>query len=740
MKIATRERWHRRSGARPRWLALIMALAVGLTAVLTAPPAGAVGQDPWVSVPEPGYYRFTVPAAAAAAQAGATPVMVAAEGNFGPGRTWAQLNLSLSNGNWTGTIGPLDPGLYYFQYEATIAGEEKLVAFRNPAAPQDVTAKPTWSTFFVPGPAADWLADIDGGGRLDTLAYEGADGRTERSALVWTPPGYDEDRARPYPVLYLLADVGQSSREWAELGRAGQILDNLAADDELASMVVVMADAGPGDGRDEVLDALVPAARDALNVSDDPAGQAIAGVGRGATQALNLLITDPGEFTKVGSLSGGLAARVSKRDAVRINRATDLIRLYVGNTTDPAYNRTAALIETFDRAHVDYEFDGVNPEAGGTWDTWQESLRDFASRLFRKVRDHGMSDGHRPLRGPHTLPEPGTTPTPWIDRHDVVTFETGTEYADAKNVTVWANFAPGGSWLRVPMTKSGDRWRTTIGPLDPGFYYYKFIVDRVDKKDTSNPVRMTTEVNWSAFMIEGDEAPARYLSDAPKKKGGKLSTLTYQSTVVGAERKAYVWTPPGYDPNRKKPYPVLFLQHGGGQSYTDWVEVGRAKQILDHHSIDGTITPMVVVMGNGNVGAGSNFPNELLNNIIPAAEAAYNISSDPSQRALAGLSMGGGHTATTLKAHPGKFAYIGIFSAGFGSVEGIDVAAINRGTKLLQMYVGDITDFVYPGAMNSMRQMDEAGIEYEFDGITIGPHGWDAWQKNLIDFLPRLFK
>ena len=120
-------------------------------------------------------------------------------------------------------------------------------------------------------------------------------------------------------------------------------------------------------------------------------------------------------------------------------------------------------------------------------------------------------------------------------------------------------------------------------------------------------------------------------------------------------------------------------------------------------------------------------------------EATYHISTDPSERAMAGLSAGGARTAGMLKANPGAFAYIGLFSAGFGSTAGIDVTAINEGTELLRMDIGDITDFVDPSAMTSMAQMEAAGIEFEFDGITIGPHGWDPWQKNLIDFAPRLF-
>jgi enterochelin esterase-like enzyme len=152
---------------------------------------------------------------------------------------------------------------------------------------------------------------------------------------------------------------------------------------------------------------------------------------------------------------------------------------------------------------------------------------------------------------------------------------------------------------------------------------------------------------------------------------------------------------------------------------------------------------MVVVMGNGNV---PDFPKELLENLAPAARAEYHIAHDPARQALAGLSMGGFQTYDVLKLHPGEFAYIGTFSAAIGrpgsgvDPTGYDATAINNGTKLLRVYVGNVTDFVYPFTMSTMAAMDRLGIRYEFAGITEGPHGWDAWQKNLIDFAPRLFR
>jgi hypothetical protein len=93
-----------------------------------------------------------------------------------------------------------------------------------------------------------------------------------------------------------------------------------------------------------------------------------------------------------------------------------------------------------------------------------------------------------------------------------------------------------------------------------------------------------------------------------------------------------------------------------------------------------------------------------------------------------------------LKSHPGEFAYIGTFSAGFGATTGVDVAAINAGTRLLRIYTGDVTDFVYPSVLATLTTLDTLGIRYEFAGVTVGPHGWDTWLKNLIDFAPRLFK
>ncbi len=718
--------------------AVATATALGVGSLLAAAPASAAdGTDAWVSEPGPQVHRFTVPDAAAQAAAGTAPVAVAVEGNLGQNQSWVQLNAGRSGANWATTIGPLDPGLYYYQYVATVGGTEQQVRFGNPDAEHPVTSKPAWNTFFVPGAEVAWMADVAAGGQLQTITYDSTVADAERSATVWTPPSYDPDRDDAYPVLYLLQGSGQSAQEWAELGRAKQILDNLAVEGDLEPMVVVMGDGNSADIRAEVLDNILPATRDAFHVSSDPSDQAIAGIGRGGSQALNLLLTDTGEFSHVGSLSGSLVSSVSAAKAAQINAATDLIRLYVGNTTDPSYNQNVSLTDKLTAAGVEFEFDGVNPDSGGTWESWQENLRDFAGRLFQDDTDPAPSDGHLTLNGPHSLPAPGTTPTPWVDENGIITFETGTAFAGAKNVTIWGNWGAGGSWPRIPMEKVGDRWRATVGPLEGGSYYYKFVVDRVDHKDANNPTSVNSEPNWSTFYAPGSGVRAEFTAPVAEESRGTVSTLAYTSTAGQQERSAYVWTPPGYDAERAEEYPVFYLQHGGGQTWSDWVQVGAAAEILDNHYLKGNIVPMVVVMANGN---GVTYPTELFQRIVPAAEAAYNITSDPEQRAIAGLSMGSGHALSTLYAHPGEFAYVGAFSAFSAPPANADVEAINAGTKLLRVYTGDFQDFTYQNTLSLIAALESRGIAHEFAPVIPGPHGWDVWQRSLIDFLPRLFK
>jgi enterochelin esterase-like enzyme len=731
----------RRTAALRRWTALAVAGALAIAGLSAASAPAAAEETPWLTIQKvPGqgvFARWTVPNAAVEAATGGPVSQVVARGSFGPSDNWAQVNLSRSGSNWTDLVGPLEPGLYHYQLTA-----DDTKHFADTTNPNTNEIQPTWRWFYVPGSDGFFLNDVpDGtGGALRDMPYQStAQGQT-RTAVVYTPPGYDADRRKPYPVFYLQHGGGQSYRDWTELGRAKQIFDSLVLDGEMVPAVVVMGNGNGVNFTNELLQRIVPASRSQLNVSRSPAKMALAGLSMGGSQSMTVLKTNPGVFRYVGTFGFGFGSTAGV-DADAINDGTTLLRLYSGNKTDLAYNSVVSSIPALDAAGIDHEFDGINPEYGHNWNHWQESLQDFSRRIFREPRDiddHGMSPGHLPATGTFTPPPAGTTPTPYLTDDGFVTFEAPTEYNTAQTVTVWGNFGTSKRWVRMEMSRTAaGRWRATVGQLEPGFYYYRLHVDRVQKKDTSNPTSVTTEPTWSTFFVPGDSA--RLLADAPAGEGGDLRVMDYPSSATGSPtRSAWVWTPPGYDAERAEPYPVLYLQHGGGQSWTDWVEMGRARQILDNLRRDGSTVPMVVVMANGN---GVSFTDELTQRIVPTSREQFNVSSAPEEMALAGLSMGGGQTVSALKAQPGTFGYVGVFAAGFGGpVDASTVQAINDGTILLRFYSGNITDTTYNSVVNGLATMKSIGVEHEFNGYTEHGHNWDAWQLNLIDFAPRLFQ
>ncbi|GAA2033740.1 alpha/beta hydrolase [Pseudokineococcus marinus] len=712
-----------------------VAVAAGAAMVLggvvaTAAPASAA--TPWLVVDESGFATFTVPVGEVEESVGRDVSQIVAEGNFGPSSNWAEFGLTLRGDTATGVVGPLEPGAYYYQVTA-----DDQYTVKDPTNPTSVASEPEWSTFVVAGEGAELLVDAPEGarGEVRELTYRSSVAGEDRAALAWTPPDYDAERAEPYPVLYLQHGGGQGYRDWVEVGRAGQILDNLYAAGDIAPMVVVMGDGNVRSFPDELLRNITRAAERQLNISSDPAQRALAGLSMGGGQAFEVLRSDPGAFSHVGTFGAG---RFDLEDlpVEEINAGTDLLRLYVGNQTDIAYNDVHTALEALDAAGVEHQFDGAKPDAGHNWDAWQEDLVDFSQRLFQDGRYPGLSPGHELIEEPFTPTAPEDGSTPWISEDGFVTFETTTDFADAEHVTVWANWGPSNLWLRVELSKAGDRWRGTVGPLEPGWYHYRLIVDMQSVKDTRNPTSVTSEPTWSQFLVPG--GAARVLTPVPEDERGTVQPMTYDSGVAGEERTALVWTPPGFDADRAEPWPVLYLQHGGGQSYTDWPEMGHAAEILDNHLRDGNLEPMVVVMGNGNVG---DFTTELLENIAPAAEEQFGVSDDPQRRALAGLSRGGFQTLEVLRQRPGTFGYIGAFSAGLsGDGSDLDVEAVNEGTTLLRLYNGNVTDFTYGSVRSTLELFDRLGVEHEFDGYYEGPHGWDTWQHALVDFAPRLFR
>jgi enterochelin esterase family protein len=316
----------------------------------------------------------------------------------------------------------------------------------------------------------------------------------------------------------------------------------------------------------------------------------------------------------------------------------------------------------------------------------------------------------------------------------------------AKEVSVWGDWGPA-----VPLARADDGvWSVTLGPLAPELYQYGFIVDGLRITDPGNP-HTKPQRSPSTSILEVPGQPA-LLSEFQPVPHGTLHHHAYQSRPLGRVRPLVVYTPPGYDQQASGRFPVLYLFHGSGDSEATWGVVGRAHYILDNLIHAGRAKPMVIVMPDGHAvppgpAGGQNleqFERDLLEEVIPFAEAHYRIRNTPDGRAIVGLSMGGGQSLTIGLNHTELFAWVGGFSSAVRDPAVslapalADPAATNGKLKLLWFACGK-DDRLVDGARVLDTLLKEKSIRHEYQE-TAGGHSWPVWRKYLPQFVSLLFQ
>ena len=649
-----------------------------------------------------------------------------------------------------------------------------------------------------------YLKDVPHGD-VQIHTYASIENEHLKQCYIYTPPCYTAKKK--YPVVYVQHGVGEDETGWIWNGKLNFIMDNLLAEGKCKEMIVVMCCGYsfkdgentvfyPGDFGRELVESVIPYVESRFSVKKGRENRAMAGLSLGSAQATQIVSRFQELFAHLGVFSG---IRDDVMDRVLEQQAT-----FPMETVFAGCGIGEAGLEKAQKEYTDkFAALGVNAvqrsyEGYHEWHVWRECFRDFASMIFQITTDMQDTDkaeaGNRkpgftestepaytytePVISEKTLDrqtfaqhicmfdptykglifdfdEKGRPNGRYYDEHpgvEVLDVKTGTarfmfKAADAKTleIDIWG-------MKKYPMEKEADSdwWSVTVTGIEKGFHYYSCFVNGVDTVDANAPVGYGgfRAINF-VEMPEEDFAEYR-LRQVPH---GTVHLNYYPSKETGRTKLCYVYTPAGYDAEGEKRYPVLYLQHGGGEDEIGWIWQGKLCNIADNLIAEGKMQEMIIVM---NAGYGfpengqwhhsmSAFLQELPNSCVPFIDEAYRTIADKEHRAMAGLSMGGMQTQKIVMEHPELFAWAGIFSGGLTiKDQEDDYSHIMLNPEEFQkryryMFVGVGTEEgSYKSTVENEKQVLAAGVPIDtFEGY--GYHDWTFWRHCLNAFLRKLF-
>ncbi len=323
----------------------------------------------------------------------------------------------------------------------------------------------------------------------------------------------------------------------------------------------------------------------------------------------------------------------------------------------------------------------------------------------------------------------------------------------ASEVTLSMDYMPAGT--RETMTKDAEGvWSVTIGPLDPTVYIYTFTVDGVTMADPVNP-NIKLRARTSASMVEVPADPPA-IWDARDVPHGTVQINWQKSSVINGEtRWIWVYTPPGYEKEAKRKYPVLYLFHGSNDTAGGWTLAGHANYILDNLLAEKKAVPMIIVMPfghavpfgarGGQVNNTDLYEQYLLKDVMPLVESKYRVMPGRANRAIAGLSMGGGQTISIGFKHLDLFSAIGVFSGAIMTSfekEFPQVLANPKDTnaKLKVLFIAcGKQDSLFERSQKLSELFTAHQIKHTFRPSE-GAHVFKVWRLYLSEFAPLLFR
>ncbi|SDF03268.1 Enterochelin esterase [Pricia antarctica] len=339
---------------------------------------------------------------------------------------------------------------------------------------------------------------------------------------------------------------------------------------------------------------------------------------------------------------------------------------------------------------------------------------------------------------PSSLNQPGKE-FPQVNSQGYARFKIEAPAADSVRVSLGLGGRGG-----TKLTKADDgTWMgTTEGPMDEGFHYYHVNVDGGIFNDPG-ALNFYGSVRWeSGIEIPAHDQEFYALKDVPH---GHVQQILFPSKSTDTSRRAFVYTPPGYEQNQAEKYPVLYLQHGWGEDETAWTNQGHANLIMDNLIAEGKSKPFIIVMTYGmtneiKFGGLRNFDitpfqTVMVDELIPYVDKNFRTLADASHRAMGGLSMGGMETKQITLNKPDTFSYYALLSGGTYAPDDIkdksdvNLIFISCGSKENPERVNEATEALKKAGLNAVSYISE-GTAHEFQ----------TWRRSLHQLAPLLFK
>ena len=610
-------------------------------------------------------------------------------------------------------------------------------------------------------------------GKLEMIEYESKTVGTTRKMNVYTPPGYSKDKK--YPVLYLLHGIGGDETEWQRFATPDMLFDNLIADGKAVPMIVVLPN-GRAQKNDraegnvfesapafavfekDLLNDVIPAIEARYSVQADREHRALAGLSMGGGQSLNFGLGHLDTFAWIGGFSSAPNTKQPEElipDPAKAKEQLKLLWLSCGNK-DGLINisqRTQRHLKKHDIPHV-WNVDSHGHDATH----WRNNLYHFSQLIFTEGPAEGAaSSAPAPASNSSSTPEGITN-----DFQPAVTNQPGRDYpqVNSQGRIKFRIVAPEAKSIGVTFRESTEFVRGEDGawigysrPLDEGFHYYALKIDGAEVPDPNSMMYFGANRWGSGVEVPAHDRDFYAVKDVPH---GQIRELLFPSKSTNSHRRAFVYTPPGYDAESEKRYPVLYLQHGFGENEYGWSVQGHAGLIMDNLIAEGKAKPFLIVMTYGmtnDIRMGGirdfdikPFQTVLCDELIPHIDANFRTLADQPHRAMAGLSMGGMETKTITLKKLDTFSHIGLFSGGSIAVTDIEnLDAFKQNNRLVFVsYGGHELGNGGPrrggDPQAATTALKESGVNAHFYVSPKTGHEWHAWRRSLREFAPLLFQ